>query len=368
MLLSPAEGLRRSGAAVTAQAISMTQVDGEEMTAPIPAGYIDAEEGHCWTTVIPELAPGDTAANPHASRAQLFENGTPLGPAHTSHAEIRARGGGVFSHWGDVLYFSTSDNADPRTAGRTYTIRGPRREGEIPTRHVLGNSEVVPSFTGEPFVDPALLNEMYRHPEASGRSSWGTRNILHAFILSLRPKAVLEIGAHIGSASVVMAAALKATGSGRLYCVEPNDAYFKLLVEFIGKAGVAEFVTPLQMFSTAPALRRSLPETVEVIYLDANHSYSNAAHDIALSYHLLAENGLLFLDDVGPAVSPRLDPEGRGGVRQALLDFASHRPDLHVMFMEPPMWFNPCGLGIVCKQRVGHSPRGLGGLFGWLRS
>jgi predicted O-methyltransferase YrrM len=34
----------------------------------------------------------------------------------------------------------------------------------------------------------------------------------------MQPKAVLEIGAHIGSASIVMAAALKATGSGRLYC------------------------------------------------------------------------------------------------------------------------------------------------------
>jgi len=122
------------------------------------------------------------------------------------------------------------------------------------------------------------------------------------------------------------------------------------------------------MFSTAPELRSRLPEKVEIIYLDANHSYSNAAQDIALSDQLLAENGLLLLDDVGPSVSPRLDPEGRGGVRQALLDFAKHRPDLHVMFMEPPMWFNPCGLGIVCKQSVGHSRHGLGNLFGWLRS
>jgi len=346
----------------------MTQVPSQEVTVPILAKHIDAEDGHCWMTVLPELGSGDTAADPGASQAQLFENGAPLGPAHASHADIRARGGGSFSHWGDVLYFSTSDNADPRTGGREYTIRGPRREGEIPPRHVLGGSEVVPSFTGQSFIDRALLDEMHRHDESSGKSSWGTRNILHAFVLSLQPKAVLEIGAHIGSASIVMAAALKAAGSGRLYCVEPNDAYFKHLVEFIGKAGVADFVTPLQMFSTAPELRSRLPEKIEIIYLDANHSYSNAAHDIALSDQLLADNGLLLLDDVGPSVSPRLDPEGRGGVRQALLDFAKHRPDLHVMFMEPPMWFNPCGLGIVCKQSVGHSRHGLGSLFGWLRS
>ena len=354
--------------ATAPEATSTTEVPGDDVTVTIRAEHIDAEDGHCWMTVLPELASGDTAANPRVSPARLFENGTPLGPAHASHADIRARGGGLFSHWGDVLYFSTSDNTDPRTKGREYTIRGLPREGEIPLRHTLGGSEVEPSFTGQSFIDRALLDEMHRHAESSGKSSWGTRNILHAFILSLRPKAVLEIGAHIGSASVVMAAALKATGSGQLYCVEPDDAFFRLLVEFVSKAGVSDFVTPLQMFSTAPELRSRLPEKIEIIYLDANHSYSSAAHDIALSDQLLAENGLLFLDDVGPVMSPRLDPEGRGGVRQALLDFAKHRPDLHVMFMEPPMWFNPCGLAIVCKQRVGHSPHALRNLFGWLRS
>ena len=346
----------------------MNQGPSQEATITILAKDIDAESGNCWVTVIPELASGDTAANPGASQVQLFENGAPLGPAHAVHSDIRARGGGLFSHWGDVLYFSTSDNADPRTPGREYAIRGSRREGDIPHRNVLRGYEVVPSFIGQSFVDRALLDEMHLHPESPGKSSWGTRNILHAFILSLRPKAVLEIGAHIGSASVVMAAALKATGSGRLYCIEPEDEYFKLLVEFIGKAGVSDVVTPLQMLSTAPGLRSSLPEKIEIIYLDANHSYSNAAHDIALSDQLLAENGLLFLDDVGPSVSPNLDPEGRGGVRQALLDFAKDRPDLHVMFMEPPMWINPCGLGIVCKQRVGHSRHAPGNLFGWPRS
>lgn len=346
----------------------MTESPGEDVTVTIRAEHMDAEDGHCWMTVLPELASGDTAADPTASPARLFENGTPLGPAHTSHVEIRARGEGRFSHWGDVLYFSTSDNVDPRRSGREYTIRGRRRAGEIPPRHTLGGSEVMPSFTGESAIDRALLDEMHRHPESPGKSSWGTRNILHAFILSLRPKAVLEIGAHIGSASVVMAAALKATGSGQLYCVEPNPEYFKTLVEFAAKAGVADVVTPLQMLSTDPELRARLPERIEIIYLDANHSYSNAAHDIALADRLLAENGLLFLDDVGPALSPRLDPEGRGGVRQALLDFTQHRPDLQVMFMEPPLWLSPCGLGIVCKQRVAHPPPSLGNLFGWLRS
>lgn len=313
---------------------------------------IEPEQGHCWIVIIPELSAGDTSEAPSSSALQLFENGVPLGPAHVGHAEIREKGNGLYSHWGDVLYFSTSDNSDPRKSGREYTVKGPRRAGYVPHRSVVRGHEVIPSFLGQSLIDPGLLDEMESHPEAPGKSSWGTRNVLHSFILSLRPKTVLEIGAHIGSASIVMGAALKATNYGMLYCLEPQDHYFKLLNEFVEKAGVSEFVTPLKLFSTAPELFDFVPRPVELIYLDANHSYSSALGDLQLCDRVLADNGLILLDDVGPDVSPQLDPEERGGVRQALLDFTKDRPDLHVIFMEPPFWLNPCGLGIVCKQNI----------------
>ena len=59
------------------------------------------------------------------SRLELFEDGKPLGPPHQMHDVIRNRGGGAFSHWGTGLHLSTSDNSDPRTNGREYTIRVP---------------------------------------------------------------------------------------------------------------------------------------------------------------------------------------------------------------------------------------------------
>ena len=54
------------------------------------------------------------------STLRLFENGKELGPAHAAHVDIRAKGGGQFSHWNTTLYFSASDNSDPRTNGREY--------------------------------------------------------------------------------------------------------------------------------------------------------------------------------------------------------------------------------------------------------
>jgi hypothetical protein len=79
-----------------------------------------AEIGFCWIAAMDAKVPSDAAGT---SRVQLFEDGRPLGPAHAQHDEIRARGAGCYSHWGDYVYFSTSDNSDPRTNGRTYRFR-----------------------------------------------------------------------------------------------------------------------------------------------------------------------------------------------------------------------------------------------------
>ena len=53
---------------------------------------------------------------------RLFEGARELKPAHALHGEIRQQGAGRFSHWGEWLYFSTSDGTDPRHNGRTYPL------------------------------------------------------------------------------------------------------------------------------------------------------------------------------------------------------------------------------------------------------
>jgi hypothetical protein len=68
---------------------------------------------------LPEI--GDSNTSPTVSKLRLFENGVELGPAHSNHNDIRNFGLGQFSHWGNSLYFSTSDNTNPLTNGRKYT-------------------------------------------------------------------------------------------------------------------------------------------------------------------------------------------------------------------------------------------------------
>jgi 2-polyprenyl-3-methyl-5-hydroxy-6-metoxy-1,4-benzoquinol methylase len=82
------------------------------------------ESGNCWTVKLPEhIAHGDDIDNPSRSQLELLENGHILGPSHADHNRIRSRGGGLYSHWYSTLYASTSDNVDPRTSGRTYSVR-----------------------------------------------------------------------------------------------------------------------------------------------------------------------------------------------------------------------------------------------------
>lgn len=76
----------------------------------------------CYTVPVPFEAIADCVDDLWRSPLLLFEDGRPLGPAHTLHSEIRAYGMGRYSHWGSVLYFSASDNSDPNTNGREYRI------------------------------------------------------------------------------------------------------------------------------------------------------------------------------------------------------------------------------------------------------
>jgi len=78
----------------------------------------------------PAVPPADTVNEPRRSRAVVFENGTMLGPGHSPHSEINAIGRGRYSYWSEgenvaVIVFSTSDNSDPNTNGKTYRLIDP---------------------------------------------------------------------------------------------------------------------------------------------------------------------------------------------------------------------------------------------------
>ncbi len=82
------------------------------------------EQGYCYLSRLPAALLSDRES---FSCLQAFENDQPLGPPHAPHDDVRQMGGGRFSHWGDQLFFSTSDNSDPRINGRRYSVKEVRR-------------------------------------------------------------------------------------------------------------------------------------------------------------------------------------------------------------------------------------------------
>jgi hypothetical protein len=85
------------------------------------------EDGFSYIAIVPQrfrwpLVLLDDGPGRESSRLVLAEDTVPLGPAHAPHADIRTKGGGRFSHWTVAILFSSSDNSDPRTNGRLYTL------------------------------------------------------------------------------------------------------------------------------------------------------------------------------------------------------------------------------------------------------
>lgn len=83
-----------------------------------------ADQGACWhvPAAAAGLPPGDDLEWRRRSSLRLYEDGRVLGPGHSVLHAIRGRGAGRYSHWSDGLNFSTSDNSDPRTNGRVYSV------------------------------------------------------------------------------------------------------------------------------------------------------------------------------------------------------------------------------------------------------
>jgi hypothetical protein len=89
----------------------------EEILIP---GRIRHEEGFGYTAGLTGGRSGDKDGT---SICTLLENGKPLPHPRARHATIRNIGQGHYSHWTvGTLYFSASDNTDPRTNGRRYAL------------------------------------------------------------------------------------------------------------------------------------------------------------------------------------------------------------------------------------------------------
>ncbi len=93
-------------------------------TVVLDAAGATPERGQAYRISLRRIAPGLTSDRDGVSRIVLLEDGEELA-GRALHAHIRERGGGLYSHWGNAILFSSRDGSDPRTNGRRYEVRLP---------------------------------------------------------------------------------------------------------------------------------------------------------------------------------------------------------------------------------------------------
>src|SRR5258706_10851272 len=126
----------------------------------LDANTFKEEIGFCWQIDLADLPiEGDSSEEPQRSSFVLCEDARPLGPGHSSHDVIRNIGRGKYSYWDKFLYFSTSDNTDPRTNGRRYSLKREDvleeadRAGESPERRAIRQMALKKLGLTRPFFD-----------------------------------------------------------------------------------------------------------------------------------------------------------------------------------------------------------------------
>jgi hypothetical protein len=93
---------------------------------------ISPEQGHAFCYWAPLLVGiSDTPDQPQQSSFLLLEDGKIIGTPHALHSDVREKGRGLWSHWGQNIFFSSSDGTDPRQNGREYALMKPRHESQV---------------------------------------------------------------------------------------------------------------------------------------------------------------------------------------------------------------------------------------------
>ena len=201
------------------------------------------------------------------------------------------------------------------------------------------------------------MDKMVYDESFLGATDFSALSILCTLVKLKQPDRVLQLGTYIGFSAIVLAGVL-ATNSkpGKLWTVEPNAKAHDKARRYAQSAGITNLMEFLDGSSDDPEihekLRRSGP--FDLVYIDSSHEYhqtlkelKNYVEDEAIT----TTSTVVTLHDAGTQAAC-FDPTDCGGVRQALEEWFNcddNRSRYMLFIFEPPMYPNPCGLGVIRK-------------------
>lgn len=189
-----------------------------------------------------------------------------------------------------------------------------------------------------PDLDCRMIAEVGRL-EVNGVQGYHTPFDLHVFIRfssQLPPGAlVLEVGSFMGLSSLIMAKSFMAAGNytARIHCVDTWEGsiehqgfdfikegrLYDIFCQNIRKSGLGTFIVPVRSDSSKAA-ERYAEESLDMIFIDGDHSFEGCLKDLRAWYPKLKPGGIFFGHD------------GVDEVRSAVETFIRER-DLTVTFL-----------------------------------
>lgn len=183
--------------------------------------------------------------------------------------------------------------------------------GDMDPGHFWGNPDILRSWEG----DSARIAALHPYGDLWGGVNPGDRRALYSLVKGLDPKRVLEVGTHIGSSTIHIAAALKANGSGgQLHTVDIYDvndpvsgAWRKVgapasPADMLARLGLGGIVT----FHADGALdfMKKTAQRFDLVFLDGDHAARTVYAEVAAAMEVLSPSGMILLHDYYPGGLP----------------------------------------------------------------
>lgn len=148
---------------------------------------------------------------------------------------------------------------------------------------------------------------------------WCTKNkaaVLIDLVYMIRPKTIVEIGVWGGKSLVPMAYACQALGSGKVYGIDPWDAFesiqgmdgvnydwwsridhSNILTGLLNKISQFKLSDQIQLVRSTSLSAAPIPN-IDILHVDGNHSENAAMIDVNKWVPLVRTGGIIIFDDV----------------------------------------------------------------------
>jgi predicted O-methyltransferase YrrM len=177
--------------------------------------------------------------------------------------------------------------------------------------------------TAAPFsLDPQMIQRIFEHAKPLGHSetpadlNLGFGFVYYGLVRALRPEHVVVIGSGYGFSVVCLALGLKDNRAGRLTFVDPSYSLLRngptntiggvnfwrdpsQVRRHFARFGVEDIVTHHKQTSEdffARYAESGLP-TIDMAFIDGNHSYAHVQHDVVASLRHSRKNAYFLLHD-----------------------------------------------------------------------